>query len=124
MPVNSSQEEGGELDVWLRVRILNSLVFSLRTTVRARYAIPCAKRTKAFQQGGGSSPLFLPTVRRAQKYPQRISIWLACPERLHSGLRLARARISGYHNCQIRLRVTVTLSIADRQPSEFRASRV
>ena len=35
MSVNSSQEEGGEPGVWLRVRILNSLVFSLRTTVRA-----------------------------------------------------------------------------------------
>jgi hypothetical protein len=34
MSINSSQE-GGELGVWLRVRILNSLVFSLRTTVRA-----------------------------------------------------------------------------------------
>src|SRR5271157_1006239 len=35
MSVNSSQEEGGNPGVWLRVRILNSLVFSLRTTVRA-----------------------------------------------------------------------------------------
>jgi hypothetical protein len=35
MRVNSSQEQGGELGVWLRVSILNSLVFSLRTTVRA-----------------------------------------------------------------------------------------
>ncbi len=35
MPVNSSQEEGGEGGVWLRVRILKSLVFSLSTTVRA-----------------------------------------------------------------------------------------
>src|ERR1700730_14144783 len=34
MLVNSSQEEGGALGVWLRVRILNSLVFNLRTTVR------------------------------------------------------------------------------------------
>lgn len=33
--VNSSQEEGGKAGVWLHVRILNSLVFSLRTTVRA-----------------------------------------------------------------------------------------
>src|SRR5947208_8358004 len=35
MSVNSSQEEGGELGVWLRVRIVNSLVFNLSTTVRA-----------------------------------------------------------------------------------------
>lgn len=35
MFVNSSHEEGGEPGVWLRVRILNSLVFILRTTVRA-----------------------------------------------------------------------------------------
>src|ERR1700685_2015403 len=35
MLVNSSQVEGGEAGVWLRVRISNSLVFSLRTTVRA-----------------------------------------------------------------------------------------
>src|SRR5215467_4471503 len=35
MSVNSSQQGGGELGVWLRVRILNSLVFSLRTTVSA-----------------------------------------------------------------------------------------
>src|SRR2546428_1394867 len=35
MSVNSSQEEGGKLGVWLRVRIVNSLVFSLRITVRA-----------------------------------------------------------------------------------------
>jgi len=28
MLVNSSQEEGGELGVWLRVRMLNSVVFS------------------------------------------------------------------------------------------------
>ena len=35
MSVNSSEEEGGHPAVWLRVRILNSLVFSLRTTVRA-----------------------------------------------------------------------------------------
>src|SRR5207237_2161533 len=33
--VKSSQEEGGTVGVWLRVRILNSLVFNLRTTVRA-----------------------------------------------------------------------------------------
>jgi hypothetical protein len=33
--VSSSQEEGGACGVWLRVRILNSLVFSLSTTVRA-----------------------------------------------------------------------------------------
>src|SRR5438046_10288877 len=35
MPVNSSHEDGGDPGVWLRVRILNSPVFSLRTTVRA-----------------------------------------------------------------------------------------
>jgi len=35
MSVNSSLEEGGEPGVWLRVRVLNSLVFSLSTTVRA-----------------------------------------------------------------------------------------
>src|SRR5215468_690919 len=35
MLVNSSQEQGGEFGVWLRVRILNSLVFNLSTTVRA-----------------------------------------------------------------------------------------
>src|SRR5436853_5529633 len=35
MSVNSSQDDGGECGVWLRVRILNSLVFSFRTTVRA-----------------------------------------------------------------------------------------
>jgi hypothetical protein len=36
MLVNSSQEEGGVSGrVWLRVKILNSLVFNLRTTVRA-----------------------------------------------------------------------------------------
>src|SRR2546430_2877168 len=35
MSVNSSQDDGGESGVWLRVRILNSLVFSFRTTVRA-----------------------------------------------------------------------------------------
>src|SRR5579864_3363265 len=35
MLVNSSQQEGAGDGVWLRVRILNSLVFSLRTTVRA-----------------------------------------------------------------------------------------
>jgi hypothetical protein len=33
--VSSSQEEGGEPGVWLRVRILNSLVFSFSATVRA-----------------------------------------------------------------------------------------
>src|SRR5229473_2200774 len=33
--VSSPQEEGGEPGVWLRVRILNSLVFSFSTTVRA-----------------------------------------------------------------------------------------
>jgi hypothetical protein len=35
MSVNSSHDDGGESGVWLRVRILNSLVFSFRTTVRA-----------------------------------------------------------------------------------------
>src|SRR4029453_3381432 len=35
MLINSSQEEGGEGGVWLRVRIWNSLVLNLRTTVRA-----------------------------------------------------------------------------------------
>jgi hypothetical protein len=35
MLVSSSHVEGGCGDVWLRVRILNSLVLSLRTTVRA-----------------------------------------------------------------------------------------
>jgi hypothetical protein len=35
MLVSSSHEEGGACGVWLRPRILNSLVFSLRTTVRA-----------------------------------------------------------------------------------------
>src|SRR5438552_10253559 len=33
--VSSSQVDGGTDGVWLRVRILNSLVLSLRTTVRA-----------------------------------------------------------------------------------------
>jgi len=31
MLVNSSQDEGGELGVWLRVRILNSLVLSSKS---------------------------------------------------------------------------------------------
>jgi len=35
MLVSSSQERGGDGGVWLRVKILNSLVLSLRTTVRA-----------------------------------------------------------------------------------------
>src|SRR2546425_403420 len=35
MLVNSSQEEGGEPGVWLRLRILNSLVLNFSTTVRA-----------------------------------------------------------------------------------------
>jgi hypothetical protein len=35
MAVNSSQEAGGDEGVWLRVRILNSAVFNLKTTVRA-----------------------------------------------------------------------------------------
>ena len=35
MSVSSSHDEGGEPGVWLRVRILNSLVFSFKTTVRA-----------------------------------------------------------------------------------------
>jgi len=39
MFVNSSQEQGGDWGVWLRVRILNSLVFSLRTTVYLRARI-------------------------------------------------------------------------------------
>jgi hypothetical protein len=35
MLVNSSHEEGDEQGVWLRVRMLNSLVLNLRTTVHA-----------------------------------------------------------------------------------------
>jgi len=35
MAVNSSQEDGEALGVWPQTRILNSLVFSLRSTVRA-----------------------------------------------------------------------------------------
>lgn len=35
MLINSSHDEGGVAGVWLRVRILNSLVFNFRTTVRA-----------------------------------------------------------------------------------------
>jgi hypothetical protein len=38
MVVNSSQEGGGEAGVWLRVRILKSLVLSLSTAVRAMSA--------------------------------------------------------------------------------------
>src|SRR6185437_349495 len=87
-------------------------------------ATPCAKRTTTFPQGGGSSPLFLATVRRAQKYPPQISIWSACPERLHFDLHPARARTSGYHRRRSRLRVRLTLSLADLQPSGFRVSRV
>ena len=34
MEVSSSQDEGGTSGVWLRVRMLKSLVLSLRTTVR------------------------------------------------------------------------------------------
>jgi hypothetical protein len=34
MSVNASQEEAGANCVWLRVRILNSVVLSFRTTVR------------------------------------------------------------------------------------------
>ena len=34
MVVSSSQVDGGVKGVWLRVRMLKSLVFSLRTTVR------------------------------------------------------------------------------------------
>src|SRR5512144_1268628 len=36
MLINSSQEEGGEGGVWLRVIMWNSLVLNLRTTVRAK----------------------------------------------------------------------------------------
>src|SRR5262249_56185549 len=35
IPVSSSQEAGGEFGVHLRVRMLNSLVFNFRMTVRA-----------------------------------------------------------------------------------------
>jgi hypothetical protein len=38
MLVRSSHEEGRECGLWLPVRILNSLVFGLRTTVRATRA--------------------------------------------------------------------------------------
>ena len=49
MSVNSAQEEGGVDGVWLRVRILNSLVFNLRTMVRAgRDSLP--DRPKLFRQ--------------------------------------------------------------------------
>src|SRR5438270_3927753 len=85
---------------------------------------PCAKPTTAFPQGGGSSPLYLLTVRHAQKYLPPISIWLACRGQLHYGPRHARARTTGYRSCRSRLRVTVTLSLADLEPSEFHVSRV
>jgi hypothetical protein len=35
MFVNSSQDAGGEVGVWLRVSMLNSLALSFKTTVRA-----------------------------------------------------------------------------------------
>src|SRR6185312_11331586 len=35
MLVNSSHDDGGRFGVWLRVRILNSFVFNLSTTVLA-----------------------------------------------------------------------------------------
>src|SRR6202161_410321 len=38
MAVNSSQDDGGVVGVWLRERMLNSLVFSFKTTVRATRA--------------------------------------------------------------------------------------
>jgi hypothetical protein len=45
--------------VWLRVRILNSLVF-ISGPWCAQCVIPCAKQTKAFRQGAGSWARFLP----------------------------------------------------------------
>jgi len=48
MSVNSSQEEGGWSCVKLRVKILNSFVFSLSTTVRGiRDALPNADQSFA-----------------------------------------------------------------------------
>src|SRR5205085_7788180 len=92
MSVNSSQDEGGAPGVWLRVRILNSLVFSLRTTVRALRVL-CAKQTKAFLQDVGSLVRSLPVARRVQRYPRQILIvwersgttWLSLIPRASSG---------------------------------------
>jgi hypothetical protein len=47
---NSSQEEGGQRGVWLRVRTLNSPVFSFRTTERAVRDL-YAKQTRACRLG-------------------------------------------------------------------------
>ena len=56
MPVNSSQEAGGKGGVWLRVRVLKSLVFSLSTTVRAfRDSLRVGPR-RALEVCGSSAP--------------------------------------------------------------------
>ena len=67
--------------------------------------ILCAKQTKAFLQGAGSLAQFLPTARRAQKYPRRISIVSACPGQLGYRRYRGQARAGADHSGRSAVRV-------------------
>src|SRR5271157_352420 len=107
MSVNSSQEEGGKPGVWLRVRILNSLVFSLRTTVRA-VRDSLREADQSLPQGAGLLAQFLPAARRAQKYPRRISIVSACPQQLRCRRCRGQAHAGADHSGRSGVRVSTT----------------
>src|SRR5438067_9839155 len=68
--ISSSHEDGGQEGVWLRVRILKSLVLSLSTMVRAtRFSL--READQAFLQDGGS---WVPSRSRrhpVQRYPRQ-----------------------------------------------------
>src|SRR5437660_11976097 len=92
MSVNALQEEGGKDGVWLRVRILNSLVFNLRTIVRAG-VILYATRTKAFLPGAGSLVRVLIKRRLARRCLRWKLILSAGPGPRHCRPYLARVHV-------------------------------
>src|SRR6185503_4114365 len=100
MLINSSQQEGGEGGVWLRVRMWNALVLNLRTTVRAtRDSLReldqtlCARRRITGSVGT--------TVCLAQRCSRRTSIASVCVKRRCYRQCRGRVRTDAVHSGQI-----------------------
>jgi hypothetical protein len=109
MLVNSSQEEGGEAGVWLRVRILNSLVFSLSTTVRGT-RISLREAVHVFS----ARRRIIGSV--SVKGTSCSNVSSADPEQLRCCLRLGPTRRGARHADRIGLRESADRAFANPPP--------
>jgi hypothetical protein len=123
MSVTSSHEVGGEGGVQLRVRMLNSLVFSLRTTVRAvRDSFRDAAQTLSASRRITDS--VSQAAHRAQTCLRRKWISWACWEQFHCDQCPEPARRDARRIGRSALRAPLHPNSADVLPSERRGAPV